>query len=137
VVLRMPPWRAFDLAHVLRAYTRLVDVVSESSEVSGTEASLSRALLDAVNVARPAQDSAPTGPGKVTSGQRVRAMAVLQAHRPELDHTTLIALVDAAARWLDEPDGDEYAYALLGTVTDQPTQSRAFADLLGRSGRDA
>jgi hypothetical protein len=48
----------------------------------------------------------------------------------------LIALVDAAARWLEEPDGDEYAYALLGTVTDQPTQSRAFAGLLGRGGND-
>jgi hypothetical protein len=26
----------------------------------------------------------------------------------------VIAVVDAAARWLDEPVGDEYAYALLG-----------------------
>ena len=29
-------------------------------------------------------------------------------------YTTMIAVVDGAARWLDEPDGEEYAYALLG-----------------------
>jgi len=29
-----------------------------------------------------------------------------------------IAVVDAAARWLNEPDGEEYAYALLGAVAD-------------------
>jgi len=29
-----------------------------------------------------------------------------------------IAVVDAAARWLNEPDGEEYAYALLDAVAD-------------------
>jgi hypothetical protein len=37
----------------------------------------------------------------------------------------VIAVVDAA-RWLDEPVGDEYAYALLGAVTDAATQARAY-----------
>jgi len=44
---------------------------------------------------------------------------------------TIIAVVDAAARWLDEPDGEEYAYALLGAVTDGRTQLRAHSELLG------
>jgi hypothetical protein len=48
---------------------------------------------------------------------------------------TTIAVVDAAARWLDEPDGDEYAYALLGAVTDGPTQQRAYGELLGGGAR--
>ena len=47
------------------------------------------------------------------------------------DDVTMIAVVDAAARWLEEPDGDEYAYALLGAVTDGPTQLRAYGELLG------
>ena len=46
-----------------------------------------------------------------------KAVTVLQA-AAHLDNTTTIAVVDAAARWLDEPDGEEYAYALLGAVTD-------------------
>ena len=48
--------------------------------------------------------------------------------------STMIAVVDAAARWLEEPDGDEYAYALLGAVTDGPTQLRAYGELLGTGG---
>jgi hypothetical protein len=58
------------------------------------------------------------------------AAAVVQAST-HLDNTTTIAVVDAAARWLDEPDGEEYAYALLGAVTDGPTQRRAYGQLLG------
>ena len=58
--------------------------------------------------------------------------AVLQASE-HLDNTTTIAVVDAAARWLDEPGGQEYAYALLGTVADGSTQLRAYGELVGRS----
>ena len=50
------------------------------------------------------------------------------------DDTTVIAVVDAAARWLEEPSGDEYAWALLGAVTDPPTQARAYGELLGSGG---
>jgi hypothetical protein len=60
------------------------------------------------------------------------AAAVLQAST-HLDNTTTIAVVDAAARWLDEPDGDEYAYALLGAVADGETQLRAYGQLIGRA----
>jgi hypothetical protein len=30
----------------------------------------------------------------------------------DFDDVTMIAVVDAAVRWLEEPDGDEYAYAV-------------------------
>jgi hypothetical protein len=33
------------------------------------------------------------------------------------DHKPQIAVVGAAARWLEEPSGDEYAWALLGAVS--------------------
>ncbi len=49
--------------------------------------------------------------------------------RAGFDYTTMIAVVDAAARWLAEEDGGTYAYALLGAVTDEPTQGRAYAAL--------
>ena len=52
----------------------------------------------------------------------------------DFDDTTMIAVVDAAARWLEEPSGDEYAWALLGAVTDAPTQLRAYGELLGSGG---
>jgi len=45
------------------------------------------------------------------------------------DATTLIAIVDAAARWL-EPFGDEYAWAILGAVTDAPNQTRVYGELV-------
>lgn len=46
---------------------------------------------------------------------------------------TVIAVVDAAAWWVDE-GGEEYAYALLGAVADGPTQLRAYGALLGTGG---
>jgi len=61
------------------------------------------------------------------------AAAVLRSAE-DFDDVTMIAVVDAAARWLDEPEGDEYAYALLGAVTDGPTQLRAYGELLGTGG---
>jgi len=80
-------------------------------------------------VATVAQTAAPESV-RVTSARRIAAGAVLRAAE-DFDDVTMIAVVDAAARWLEEPDGDEYAYALLGAVTDGPTQRRAYGELLG------
>jgi hypothetical protein len=70
---------------------------------------------------------------RVTSARRAAAAAVLRAAE-DLDDVTMVAVVDAAARWLDEPAGDEYAWALLGAVTDGQTQLRAYGELLGTGG---
>jgi len=72
----------------------------------------------------------PSTPHRVTSAHRLAAAAVLRSAEG-LDDTTTIAVVDAVARWLGEPDGKEYAYALLGAVTDGQTQVRAYGQLLG------
>jgi len=53
-----------------------------------------------------------------------------------LDDTTTIAVVDAVARWLDEPDGEEYAFALLCAVTDEQTQLRAYGGCSGMTPDD-
>jgi hypothetical protein len=52
VVLRLAPWRADDLVHVLTTYTRLIALVDRASEVSGTETDLATALRDAGTYAR-------------------------------------------------------------------------------------
>lgn len=130
VVLRLTPWRAHDLAHVLDTYTRLVEVMSRSSEVSGTEESLSRALLDAVSLLRPTNGPESLSLGKVTSGRRAMAMAVLQEHRPDLDHTALIAVVDAAAMWTDA-DEDYLVTSLLRAVGGDEVAGAAYLALTG------
>ncbi len=40
-------------------------------------------------------------------------MGVLRDREPELSAVQQIAIVDSAARWMDEEAGDELAYALL------------------------
>lgn len=130
IVLRLTPWRAHDLAHVLDTYTRLVEVMSRSSEVSGTETSLSRALFDAVSLLRPADGPESSAPERVTSGRRALAMAVLQEHRRDLDHTALTAVVDAAAMWTDA--GEDYlVMSLLTAVIGDDVAGMAYWALTG------
>jgi len=74
-------------------------------------------------------DAAP-----VASERKVAASAVLRTSE-DFDDVTIIAVVEAAARWLEEPDGEEYAYALLGAVTDGQTQVRAYGELIGTGGQ--
>src|SRR5690349_7193691 len=119
VVLRMPPHRAAYIGEVLDAYTRMCRIagVGLTADERGMAWALQR-TASAAGFARP--------PG-VPSVRRIAAAAVLRASE-DFDSTTMIAVIDAAARWLDEPEGEEYAYALLGAVTDGPTQLRAFSE---------
>jgi hypothetical protein len=132
VILRMPPHRAAYLGEVLDKYTLVSRLAGADpvTEERGPAWALGHAAAAAGFVDRPDE------PRRVTSAQRMAAAAALQASR-DFDTTTVIAVVDAAARWLEEPDGGEFAYALLGAVTDEEAQSRAFAELTGPGGRDA
>ena len=127
VVLRMPPHRAAWFGQVLEAYTRVCRLVGVGLDAAerGPAWALSVAAASAGHV-----EPAAVERRRVTSARRMAAGAVLRSAE-DLDDVTMIAVVDAAARWLDEPDGDEYAYALLGAVTDGPTQVRAYGELLG------
>lgn len=130
VVLRMPAHRAAWFGRVLSAYTRvcrLAGVELDAAE-QGPAWALARVSAAAGHV-----ESAAPELGRVTSARRMSAAALLRAAE-DFDDVTVIAVVDAAARWLEEPDGDEYAYALLGAVTDGPTQLRAYGALLGTGG---
>ena len=125
VILRMPAHRAAWFGRVLSAYTRMCRLAGV--ELDAAERGPAWALE---RVAWAAGISAAPEPVRVTSARRMAAGAVLRAAE-DFDDVTMIAVIDAAARWLEEPDGDEYAYALLGAVTDGPTQHQAYGELLG------
>jgi hypothetical protein len=128
VLVRMPGFRAHDLAHALDQLTRVGAIVA-GGELVANEARLSWALDAAAAVLgdRSALRCAARVAERVTSGQRMRAAAVLQ-ERAGFAVLTLVAVVDAAARWVDE-DGHEYAIALLEATTDADTAGAAFLAL--------
>ena len=56
----------------------------------------------------------PRGSRVIPNRQRLAAVAVLGQREPHLSPAQRLALVDAAAWWLSEPNGgEEFAYALL------------------------
>lgn len=131
VVLRMPAHRAAMFGRVLEAYTRVCRLVGV--ELDAAERGPAWALARAADAAG---FVAPAGPvSRVTSARRAAAAAVLR-EAEDLDDAAMVAVVDAAAWWLEEPAGDEYAWALLGAVTDAATQMRAYGALLGTAGGD-
>jgi hypothetical protein len=129
VEVRMSAMRADDLSRVLTGYSRVVAIMSETSEVSSTEESLARGLRDAAAVARGTRVE-PAPPTRIGSAARLKAMAVLQQARPDLSHSKLMAVVDAAAWWLTD-DEDGMALDLLDAVTSD-AGSTAYFTLLGR-----
>jgi hypothetical protein len=131
VVLRMPPHRAAYIAEVLEAYTRVCRLAG--TELEANERGAAWALVRAASAAGFVDTVRPMPEGRVTSGRRMAAAAVLRATET-FDDVTLLAVIDAAARWIEEPEGEEYAFALLGAVTDGPTQLRAYGELLGTGG---
>ena len=115
---------------MLDAYTRMCRLTGV--EVDAAEAGPAWALSHAAASAGRVESGARPSAG-VTSGRRISAAAVLRDVE-HFDDTTVIAVVDSAARWLGEPSGDEYARALLGAATDAPDQARAYGELLGSGG---
>ena len=129
VILRMPAHRAAWFGRVLLAYTRMCRLAGV--ELDAADRGPAWALERAASAAGFVETVAPpVAPRRVTSAGRMAAGAVLMGVEG-FDDVMMIAVVDAAAHWLEEPDGDEYAYALLGAVTDGPTQLRAYGELLG------
>src|SRR5690349_19980896 len=103
--------------------------MTEPGGVSTTAHSLARGSRDAAAVARGTR-SEPVAPTRIGLAQRLKAMAVLQQARPELSHSRLMAVVDAAAWWLTD-DEDDMAMDLLDAVTPEAA-STAYFTLLGR-----
>lgn len=121
VTLRLPAWRAYDLSRVLDAYTRMVALVSDAAEVSGTEARLASALRAASQTAPyPAAAGSERGPVRASMSARLRAMAVVQAEKPWLSYTAVLGVIDAAARWIEEQENDLAAGLLEAAAGEEP-----------------
>ena len=132
VVLRLPAWRAHALAHALASWNRAVDLFEEVTNISHDESDLAWALSAASSAAGDARarQEALRGTTSVLSGQRAKAAAFLKDGEV-FDMGTLIAIVDAAAWWIDQPHGDSYCTSLLNAVTELETAGAAYLALIG------
>jgi hypothetical protein len=117
VVLRLAPWRARSMARVLQEWTTASRIFHHPTRPHLDELGLSRTLELAAAVL--GYDEEPTlrslrGSRVIPNRQRLAAVAVLGERETHLSVVQRLALVDAAAWWLSEPNGgEELAYALL------------------------
>ena len=117
VVLRLAPWRARSVARVLAEWSSVSQIFHHPTRPHLDESELSRTLELAAaalgNHDEPIMRS-PRGSRVIPSRQRLAAVAVLGEREEQLSAVQRLALVDAAAWWLSEPNGgEELAYALL------------------------
>jgi hypothetical protein len=120
VVLRLAPWRARSVARVLQEWSSLSRIFHHLTQPNLDKLDLSRTLeLAAAALGdhdEPTMRS-PRGSRVIPNRQRFATVAVLGEREPHLSAVQRLALVDAAAWWLSEPNGgDELAYALLAAT---------------------
>jgi hypothetical protein len=134
VVLRLAPWRARSVARVLEEWSAVSRVFHRAPRPILTELELSRTLDLAASVLGDPEPSMPLlrGDRVVPSRQRLDAVAVLAEREARLSALQRLALVDAAASWLSEPNGGEQlAHALLAAAcTTDVTAEHAYLALI-------
>jgi hypothetical protein len=119
VLLRLTPWRARSVARVLEEWSAVSRVFHRAPRPILTELELSRTLDLAASALGDPEPAMPMlrGDRIVPSRQRLDAVAVLAERETRLSALQRLALVDAAASWLSEPNGGEQlAHALLGAA---------------------
>ena len=109
VLLRLAPWRARSVARVLEEWSAVSRVFHRAPRPILTELELSRTLdLAASALGDPEPVTALVrGDPVVPSRQRLDAVAVLAERETRLSALQRLALIDAAASWLSEPNGGE------------------------------
>jgi hypothetical protein len=110
LVLRLPATRAHRLAHSLAGDPAPDLVPSDRTIARGVEAVA--AVAGELGALRCAAHLGSV----VDQRQRVNAAGVLGDREPRLSPVQRIAVIDAAARWMEEDAGDELARALLASV---------------------
>jgi hypothetical protein len=118
VVLRLAPWRARSIARVLQEWTSVSRIFHRTTRPHLDELELSRVLELAAAAFGSGDDDtivrSTRGSRFIPNRQRLAAVAVLGERETHLSAVQRLALVDAAAWWLSEPNGgEEFAYALL------------------------
>jgi hypothetical protein len=118
VVLRLTPWRARSVARVLQEWSSVSRIFHHMARPHLDELELSR-TLELASAALGGGGEAPIvqsprGSRVITHRQRLAAVTILGEREGHLSAVQRLALVDAAAWWLSEPNGgEELAYALL------------------------
>jgi len=117
VVLRLAPWRARSVARALQEWSSVSRIFHHPSRPHPDELDLSRTLeLAAAALSESDEPTvrSPRGARIIPNRQRLAAVAILGEREAHLSAVQRLALVDAAAWWLSEPNGGEQlAYALL------------------------
>jgi hypothetical protein len=117
VVLRLAPWRARSVARVLHEWSSVSRIFHYPTRPQLDEQELSRTLELAAAMLGDSDEStvrSPRGSRVIPNRQRLAAVAVLGEREEQLSAVQRLALVDAAAWWLSEPNGgEEFAYALI------------------------
>jgi hypothetical protein len=138
VVLRLAPWRARSVARVLQEWSAVSQIFHHSTRPHLDELDLSRTLELAAAVFGDGGEEpivrSPRGSRVIPNQQRLAAVAVLGQREPHLSAAQRLALVDAAAWWLSEPNGEEFAYALLAaSCAAEVTIEHVYLALITRS----
>jgi hypothetical protein len=117
VLLRLAPWRARSVARVLQEWSSVSRIFHHPTRPHLDELDLSRTLELAAAVLGDSDEQivrSARGSRVIPNRQRLAAVAVLGEREAHLSAVQRLALVDAAAWWLSEPNGgEELAYALL------------------------
>jgi hypothetical protein len=120
VVLRLAPWRARSVARVLEEWSSVSRIFHRPARPPLDELGLSRTLELAASALGDGDEQilrSPRGPRAIPNRQRLAAVAVLGEREAQLSAVQRLALVDAAAWWLSEPNGGQkLAYALLAAT---------------------
>jgi hypothetical protein len=140
VLLRLTPWRARSVAQVLREWSSVSRIFHHAARPPLDELELSRTLELAAAVLGGRDEPvvrSSRGPRVVSARQRLAAVAVLGEREADLSAVQCLALVDAAAWWLSEPDGgEEFAYALLAaSCAAEVTTEHVYLALITPSGK--
>ncbi len=134
MVLRLTPWRARSVARVLEEWSAVSRVFHRAPRAVLTEVELSRMLDLAASALGDPEPSVPLvrGDRVVPSHQRLDAVAMLTERESRLSALQRLALVDAAASWLSEPNGGEQlVHALLGAAcTTEVTAEHVYLALI-------
>lgn len=134
VVLRLAPWRARSVARVLEEWSAVSRVFNRMTRPSLDELDLSRTLQLAASALDDDEPLLrfPPSTRTIPSRQRLAAVAVLGERETRLSAVQRLALVDAAAWWLAEPNGgQELAHALLAaTCSEEVTTEHVYLALI-------
>lgn len=148
VTVRLPAMRAHALSHLMQDWVSAFRFAPDRLDVPSNRL-LGRAIEDAAAALGElgALACANRAGGSVPSEQRLAAVGVLRTVEPAMSPVARIAVVDAAARWMEEDAGDELAFALLrAACSSEVNASQAYVELIspapgampagGESGRE-